>query len=50
MPWRPTTAKVSAASKRNIKKAQISRVRTKEPRSVGRAMAKRLMGRVVRRR
>jgi len=31
-----TTSKVSAASRRNIRRAQLSRVRTKEPRSVGR--------------
>ena len=36
MPRRPTTPKVRAAAKKNILKAQISRVRTREPRSVGR--------------
>lgn len=31
-----TTAKVIAAAKRNIKRAQLSRIRTREPRSAGR--------------
>jgi len=36
MARRPTTPSVSAASRRNIKKAQISRIRVREPRSIGR--------------
>jgi hypothetical protein len=36
------TAAVSRASKRNIARAQMSRRGIKEPRSVGRAMRKRL--------
>ena len=50
MPRRPTTPRVTAASRRNIKKAQFSRVRTREPRSLGRVRARRLVGRVLRRR
>ena len=37
MARRPVTLKVSAASRRNIKKAQLSRFRTREPRRVGAA-------------
>ena len=33
---RTTTAKVRAAARRNIKKAQVTRFRLKEPRSPGR--------------
>ena len=36
MARRPVTPKVRAASRSNIRKAQMSRVRTKEPRQVGR--------------
>ena len=35
-PRRRTTAKVINAAKRNIRKAQLSRLRIREPRSVGR--------------
>jgi len=42
MPRRPTTPKVVAAAKRNIHKAQISRIRLREPRSLGRVIGKRL--------
>lgn len=45
----PTAKKINA-SKRNIRRAQLSRIRTKEPRSVGRVRRKRLyaVGRVQR--
>lgn len=36
MPRRPTTAKVISAARRNIRRAQLSRVGRREPRSVGR--------------
>ncbi len=36
MPRRPTTAKVVRAAKHNIRRAQLSRVGRREPRSVGR--------------
>ena len=36
MAKRPITAKVIHAARRNIKRAQLSRLGTKEPRSVGR--------------
>lgn len=34
---RPTTAKVRAAARRNIRRAQLSRIGTREVRSIGRA-------------
>ena len=37
MARRPTTAKVIQAARRNIRRAQLSRVGTREVRSVGRA-------------
>ena len=37
MARRPVTAKVIQAAKRNIRRAQLSRIGTREPRSVGRA-------------
>jgi len=45
----PTAKKINAA-KRNIRRAQMARLRTKEPRSPGRVMRKRLyiLGRVQR--
>lgn len=48
-PTAPTAKKISA-SKRNIRRAQLSRIGTREPRSVGRVMRKRLyaIGRVQR--
>jgi len=36
MARRPVTAKVKAAARRNIRRAQLSRIRTREPRSPGR--------------
>ena len=33
---RPVTSKMKAASRRNIAKAQISRIRRREPRQIGR--------------
>jgi len=44
------SSKARAASSRNIRRAQLSRIRTKEPRSPGRVMRKRLyaVGRVQR--
>jgi len=37
MARRPTTTRTSAAARRNIHKAQVSRFRTREPRQLGRA-------------
>jgi len=47
LPTAPTTKKINA-SRRNIKRAQMSRIGIREPRSVGRVMRKRLyaIGRV----
>lgn len=42
MPRRPVTAKVIRAAKRNIRKAQLSRIGTREIRSVGRLTRSRL--------
>jgi len=43
MPRRKTvTAKVIHAARRNIKRAQMSRIRIREPRSVGRITASRM--------
>ncbi len=42
MARRPTTAKVIRAAKRNIRRAQLSRVGTREVRSVGRAARSRI--------
>jgi len=39
---RPVTAKVIRAAKRNIRRAQLSRIGRKEPRSVGRITRSRL--------
>lgn len=39
---RRTTARVIASAKRNIRKAQLSRVGTREPRSIGRVTRSRL--------
>ena len=36
MARRPTTAATSAAARRNITKAQVSRIRRREPRQIGR--------------
>jgi len=41
MPRRPTTSRVRAAARINIKKAQVSRIRTREPRSPGRIRGRR---------
>ena len=42
MARRPVTAKVIAAARRNIRRAQLSRVGRREPRSVGRVTRSRL--------
>jgi hypothetical protein len=39
-----TTAKVTSAARRNISRAQVSRVRRKEPRSLGRVRKTRTTG------
>jgi len=39
---RPTTAKVIRAARRNIRRAQLSRVGRREPRSIGRITRSRL--------
>jgi hypothetical protein len=44
MAQRRVTAKVKAAARRNIKRAQVSRLRRKEPRSPGRKRLQRLRG------
>jgi len=38
MARRPLTPRVSAAARHNIKKAQITRIRIREPRSLGRVL------------
>jgi len=43
-PRRTTTAKVRAAARRNIRKAQVVRFRMKEPRSPGRRARQRARG------
>lgn len=42
MARRPVTAKVIASSRRNIRKAQLSRFRTREPRRIGSHIRNRL--------
>ena len=44
MPRRPVTAKVQAASRRNIRRAQLARYRTREPRRLGQYIRNRLTG------
>lgn len=39
---RTTTAKVVSAARRNIRRAQLSRIGTREPRSLGRATRSRM--------
>lgn len=41
---RPVTTRVRAAARRNIARAQVSRIRTREPRSVGRMARQRRRG------
>lgn len=42
MARRPVTAKVIQAARRNIRRAQLSRIGTREPRSIGRVTRSRL--------
>ena len=42
MARRPTTAKVIRAARRNIRRAQLSRIGRREPRSIGRVTRSRL--------
>jgi hypothetical protein len=39
-----TTSKVRAAARRNIRKAQVTRIRRKEPRSLGRRVRQKNRG------
>ena len=43
MARRPVTAKVIRAAKHNIRRAQLSRVGTREPRSIGRVTRSRAL-------
>ena len=43
MARRPTTAKVISAARHNIRRAQLSRIGTREPRSIGRVTRSRAL-------